>query len=69
MDGDAEHEEEAMTRDQIETLAMSTGIGLLMFLALAAVVRWLRFVIVGSLPVLAIVLVAAVPVLARRRSG
>ena len=54
-----------MTRDQIETLAMSTGIGLLMFLALAAVVRWLRFVIVGSLPVLAIVLVAAVPVSAQ----
>jgi len=52
-------------REKVEMLLMSLGIGALMFGALAVVVRWLRFVIVGSLPVLAIVLVAAVPVSAQ----
>ena len=46
--------------------------GALIFWAIAVVVRWLRFVLVGSLPALVIVLVASVPVSAQSapdRSG
>lgn len=46
--------------------------GALIFWAIAVVVRWLRFVLIGSLPALVIVLVASVPVSAQSapdRSG
>lgn len=59
-------------REKAEMLLMSLGIGALMFGVLAVVVRWLRFAVLGSLPALIIVLVAAVPVSAQSapdRSG
>lgn len=48
-------------REKVEMLLMSAGIGAVLFGVLAVVVRWLRFVLAGSLPVLAIVLVCAAP--------
>ena len=55
-------------REKVEMLMMSAGIGALMFLAFAAVVRWLRFVLVGSLPAFAVVLVCAAPLSAQDRA-
>lgn len=48
-------------REKLTTLAMSLGIGALMFGALAVVVRWLRFALLHSLPVAAVILVCAAP--------
>lgn len=48
-------------KEKAEMLLMSAGIGALMFGVLAVVVRWLRFVLIGSLPTIAVVLVCAVP--------
>lgn len=48
-------------REKLTTLAMSLGIGALMFGALAVVVRWLRFALLHSLPVVAVILVCAAP--------
>lgn len=48
-------------------LAISAGIGLLMFGALAVVVRWVRFALLNSLPALAVVLVCAAPLAAQDR--
>lgn len=59
-------------KEKAEVLLMSLGIGALMFGVLAVVVRWLRFVLIGSLPALVIVLVVSVPVSAQSapdRSG
>lgn len=59
-------------KEKAELLLLSAGIGALMFGVLAVVVRWLRFVLIGSLPALVIVLVASVPVSAQSapdRSG
>lgn len=48
-------------REKLTTLAMSLGTGALMFGALAVVVRWLRFALLHSLPVAAVILVCAAP--------
>ena len=55
-------------REKLTTLAMSLGIGALMFGALAVVVRWLRFALLNSLPAVAVVLVSAAPLSAQDRA-
>lgn len=47
--------------EKAEMLLISAGIGAPMFGALAVVVRWLRFALLHSLPVVAVILVCAAP--------